>query len=553
MDKNKKRILITAIGAPPHGYKEVNWQFKGKEIPTPLPIIAIASVYKVDHILILGTKEALDEKRVHHQQLQQELKKYQLNEKISSLEIGALNSREEFWQAFEAVANNMLFKIEEVELYVDLTFGYRIQPMLIFLAAYFLNETAQNVKLKKVLYGMDKAQPPHILDMTELVYLLDWLKGVQMFVQGGSAKVLSNNFDKICGHEHKKVAHAFLEFTDAYAFNYIADIKQKAANFQKEYKNKYFRREVRNKFPIFELIHPYFLDFINSFIDDNEIEMQLKAAQRNFEDNAYSRAVLILREVYITFFMSALGLQGNDDRKKVEDVLINRIYFTFFNKDEQNKIPDSDKEKAQRVYEILNTVFGEELLNILYENWGGIREIRNTSGHIRNIQRGDKKEFYSKFDQLKAELNNYLQTTEKLLRKMQEKLPLTKERSELLKSFLQEELNLKNLFIIVNEGLHPILPKLKEQFGEHIHVEVLTAGNVELYAEKEIAQKCKTLAEKYHDHKIYLVPSGFPYLAVAAYNVLQQTLARHPIWLQYDRESGKYLEKNLDPRKLIKE
>ncbi|GEM_PF-3349629 len=109
------------------------------------------------------------------------------------------------------------------------------------------------------------------------------------------------------------------------------------------------------------------------------------------------------------------------------------------------------------------------------------------------------------------------------------------------------------LFIIVNEGLHPIVPALQDQFGRQITVEVLTRGNVPMDAEKIIAQKCRTLAEKYRDYQIYIVPSGFPYLAVAAYNVLQQTLARHPIWLQYDRESGKYLKKNLDPRKLLTE
>jgi len=109
------------------------------------------------------------------------------------------------------------------------------------LAAYFLNETVEPVELKKVYYGMDKAEPPRILNITELLYLLDWLKSVQMFTQGGSAKILADNISYICQKDFQDVAKSFREFADAYAFNYVSDLKQKAANFQKEYNNKNFR------------------------------------------------------------------------------------------------------------------------------------------------------------------------------------------------------------------------------------------------------------------------------------------------------------------------
>ncbi len=546
MDKNKKKILITAIGAPPHGYTEVNWQFKGKEIPTPLPIIAIASVYEVDHILILGTKEALDEKRVHHQQLQQELKKYQLDEKFSFLEIGALNSREEFWLAFETVAQNRLFKKEEVELYVDLTFGYRIQPMLIFLAAYFLNETAQNVKLKKLLYGMDKAQPPHILDMTELVYLLDWLKGVQMFVQGGSAKALMENIKEISKKHFPDVANSFEDFTDAYGFNYVSYLKEKANTFKKHFNNKKFIFYAKENYPVLSLIAPFINDFVKIFTIEDKLTMQLQTAKRNFEDNAYSRSIMILREAYITMLTKAFSYTRNKDRQKIERLLINRVFWYRTERKDKPDLSPKELYLAKETYKTLSDIFDEESISQFYDNWEQIREIRNGAGHIKNINKGNQIDF----SDLKKILADYLKKTENLFNYMRQFFPECQANKRKIEMLLKGELESK-LFIIVNEGLHPILPKLKEQFGEHIHVEVLTAGNVHLDAEKEIAQKCKTLAGKYHDHKIYLVPSGYPYLAVTAFTVLQQTLARYPIWLQYDRERGRYIEKNLDPRNLI--
>ncbi|HID38345.1 MAG TPA: hypothetical protein EYP36_02380 [Calditrichaeota bacterium] len=404
MEKGKK-LLLTAIGAPHNGYEEVNWTMqeeKKETINTPLPLVAIASQWKVDEILILGTPEALDEKRPHYRQLLRELERFALQDRFHPMEIGALNTRDEFWQAFKTIIDYPLFKQrEKVTLFVDLTFGYRIQPILIFLAAYFLNETVEPVELKKVYYGMDKAEPPRILNITELLYLLDWLKSVQMFTQGGSAKILADNISYICQKDFQDVAKSFREFADAYAFNYVSDLKQKAANFQKEYNNKNFRKNVRNEFPVFDLIHPYVNSFIKSFLDEDEVSMQLNAAKRNFEDEAYARAVIILREVYVTFFMTALNLTTNEERKDVEEILINRIYFSLFSKGDVKSVSETDKKEAQDHFQLLVRCFGQESLDRYYENWGGIRELRNNSGHIRKIDRGDKNNYYSKFESLK--------------------------------------------------------------------------------------------------------------------------------------------------------
>lgn len=552
--ENDKKVLISAIGI--NVYDEVTYHFQNKQFTTPLPLAVIAASFNVDEILILGTKEALDEERPHYEQLLGELNKYHLQEKFHPLEIGALNTREEFWQAFQTITAYPSFKRGALELFVDLTFGYRIQPMLIFLASYFLNETVPGVKIKKVFYGMNMAKPPHILDMTELVYLLDWLKSAQMFVQGGSAKSLVHNISQICGYEFQEVAASFSEFADAYAFNYVSDLKQKAANFQKEYGNKNFKRSIRSQFPVFELLNPFLARFINSFSTEDELAMQLGAAHRNFEDAAYSRSVIILREVYITFFMSILNLNNNDDRKRVEEVLINRVYFALFNEDEATSISETDKREAQETYRILVDFFGENMMREYYRNWGAIREMRNNSGHIRILARGEKKKYYTKFERLKEDLKKYLESSKNLFEQMDKKFNSDKDNANLFRKTLLEKLKdkaEKKLFVIVNEGVHPILPQLKAQFGGQINAEVLTSGNVDLDAETEIANKCMALAQKYHDYAIYLVPSGYPYMAVAAYNSLQQTLARHPVWLQFDRESGQYKEKNLDPRKLLDE
>ncbi|MHB2156388.1 hypothetical protein ACX8XN_18600 [Calditrichota bacterium GD2] len=107
------------------------------------------------------------------------------------------------------------------------------------------------------------------------------------------------------------------------------------------------------------------------------------------------------------------------------------------------------------------------------------------------------------------------------------------------------------LFVIVNEGIHPILPALRQKYGKNIKYKILTAGNVELDMEKTVAQQCKKIAEQYHDYQIFLVPGGYSYLSITAYSVFQQSMGRHPIWLQYDPGQNRYVEKDLSPRRLL--
>jgi len=107
------------------------------------------------------------------------------------------------------------------------------------------------------------------------------------------------------------------------------------------------------------------------------------------------------------------------------------------------------------------------------------------------------------------------------------------------------------LYLIVNEGVHPIVDDLKKQFGQNILCEVITSGNVTLQEEKNVAAKVKEIVEQNRDKQIVIVPSGLPYLITVVYNTVFQITSRHPLYLQLDRERSLYVEKNLDPRKLI--
>lgn len=107
------------------------------------------------------------------------------------------------------------------------------------------------------------------------------------------------------------------------------------------------------------------------------------------------------------------------------------------------------------------------------------------------------------------------------------------------------------IFVIANEGVHPLVEDLKRQYGPDIRYEVVTRGNIGLDCEKDIAKRVKEIVEAHRGEEFAVVPSGLPYIITVVYNTLLQITSRHPLYLQFDRDAERYIEKKLDPRKLL--
>ncbi len=107
------------------------------------------------------------------------------------------------------------------------------------------------------------------------------------------------------------------------------------------------------------------------------------------------------------------------------------------------------------------------------------------------------------------------------------------------------------LYLLANEGVHPIVEDLKKQYGKDIRYAVVTRGNVALNSEADIAKRVKEIVEANHGAEFVIVPSGLPYIVTVVYNTILQITSKHPVYLQLDRDAGRYIEKTLDPRKLM--
>lgn len=112
-----------------------------------------------------------------------------------------------------------------------------------------------------------------------------------------------------------------------------------------------------------------------------------------------------------------------------------------------------------------------------------------------------------------------------------------------------------NLILISNQGLRPLLPKLKKQFGEIIKPVTLSVGNVELsmnYAEY-IAKKAKDILfqNSDEDNVVYILWSGMPIYNAVVYNVAKEVTNKEPIFLIWNRETELYEEFNINARNLV--
>ena len=120
---------------------------------------------------------------------------------------------------------------------------------------------------------------------------------------------------------------------------------------------------------------------------------------------------------------------------------------------------------------------------------------------------------------------------------------------------LRKEKNKVNekLYVIVNQGLHPIEPKLKKQFGEKAEIIILTEGNLSFdkVKAKVIMQSLWKRLISYEDMDFYIIWSGLNVYNIMIFRLIEKMFNKNPILLLYNNKTKQYDEWDIDPRKLI--
>jgi CRISPR-associated DxTHG motif protein len=120
-------------------YQETTYQLGDKRCTTNLMPFAVHQFFEPERLFVAQTKEAND---AHGASLQAKCA-------YTPIEIPSGRTADELWQMFAMIVNAIP---ENAKLVIDITHGFRSQPIIALAIALYL-QTAKSIKVEKIIYG----------------------------------------------------------------------------------------------------------------------------------------------------------------------------------------------------------------------------------------------------------------------------------------------------------------------------------------------------------------------------------------------------------------
>lgn len=541
-----KTILISVIGNRPYNHTVYN--LSGKNYETDFFFIPLIEHFKPDQFYLLGTKDSIWDK------VDEAAEKNGFEYIKQEIPFG--KNDEELWKIFETIIS---LPLSECEIVFDITHGFRAIPFAAFLALIFFKSVRKDIQIKNVLYGNYEARDKEknlapVVELSSYLEMLDWIRAAQRFVDYGDGDLLINKLETENDNgQLDQWLEKLKDFTANLNLNFVSQISTVADELRKTETEGL--NVILKTIPTYRLLKNVINNRIGMFTDNvHDWQMQWRIADWYFKNHQYSQAIIVLRETINSFTCNFLGWNSKKmhDREKKASYL----HYYLVNYDNQKvltkKMNETDANEVKTKAEYLRSKISEEYFSKWMNLIDDITETRNQIGHglIRN---NNKNGFTDAREEIKI-IERLIKDSETVFNWLN---GLNDSRKDEIKKILKDIFKTgagykkKRVFIIVNEGIHPVTEDLKRQYGDDIKYEIVSTGNVELNDETKIAQKVKTIVIKYSGFEFYIVPSGLPYIITTVYNTILQVTSTHPVYLQFNRKTKKYEEKKLDPRKLI--
>ncbi|PIW70093.1 MAG: TIGR02221 family CRISPR-associated protein [Ignavibacteriales bacterium CG12_big_fil_rev_8_21_14_0_65_30_8] len=358
-------IAISFLGIG--NYQEVTYSDKnaGINIHTKYFTEALNHIYKPEKIYLVMTSDA---QQKHSAELE-------LKIKFEPILIPTGKSTDEIWEMFSLIAESIP---ENSELIIDITHGFRSQPMLALSIAIFLR-VVKSVKIKKIIYGAFEAKNEDniapIFNLTSFINLIDWSYATDMFIKHGSGNLLSSLLTNL----HEQVRIEQQQFTNLKTFGSLLEKltesltfirPQEVSRYGKELPAKlkkinYDIKQIQEVKPLQYLLEKIPRSFSSLVIEDENIfteagfKMQAEMIKYYLETQQYVQAITLSREFIVSLVCKHLGLKFTKraDRTASEDRL--NEWTSFHSKGFQL----------------------EEYPSKLADLWGKIRDARNDINH----------------------------------------------------------------------------------------------------------------------------------------------------------------------------
>ncbi|MCU7496195.1 MAG: TIGR02221 family CRISPR-associated protein [Ignavibacteria bacterium] len=167
---------------------------KSRYIKTEYFIVAAEEFFKPDEIILLLTQEAMEK---HIDILLPKIK----TSCVKQILIPAGKTEDELWSIFSLIAEQVN---DKESIIIDVTHGFRTQPMLVLAAAVFL-KVIKNISVEKIVYGAFEARDNEnyapVFDLTPFLRIIEWSSATEQFLNYGNTLQLSN----ILYSEHERL------------------------------------------------------------------------------------------------------------------------------------------------------------------------------------------------------------------------------------------------------------------------------------------------------------------------------------------------------------
>ncbi len=336
---------------------------------------------------------------IPYEGLEAVLQKMNLQAQIEGRNIKDGMNEEEIWDVFQTIFDSLE---EEDELYLDITHGFRLLPMLLLVLVNYA-KFLKGITIKNIVYGNFEARVNNeapIISLLPIVSLQDWTSAAANYLQNGRVTQLK----ELVGKELKPVLQNTEDPNmDARALgkyvNALERLTQSILNCRgKDIREAGSIRAIHNEanridsviippmVPVFNKIHQP----LTVFSPTESIENGFFAAQWCLGKQLYQQAITLLQETIVSLLCkeNALDLADKNQRKLVNSAFA----IAVDNIPEENwLVSENDAGRSANEKAIIKRLLQSPKITALAKVFKEITGIRNDFNHAGEDRGGARR------------------------------------------------------------------------------------------------------------------------------------------------------------------
>lgn len=363
-------ILLSVLGTG--DYKPTQYSFNGiLTQSSKFTVVALKQIFNPKQIFVVMTDKA---KETHGLELMQVCE-------IQEIHIPDGKNQEELWDMFQKIIDKIP---ENEELILDVTHGFRSQPMILLAIVIYL-QTIKNIKIKHILYGAfdvkDENGNSQFFDLTLFLELIEWSFATKLFIDKGIISPIASLLVHIHQQAYKNQSEylpkglknlgnnlQLLEIAfNSIRFNDIIYFSKNTKSIIEDGKAVNDIENLKTASPfknLIQKIHDQILPFAvaNYQSIDSLISSKLEIIHYYLKVGLYQQAVTLSRELLVTLVCKLKGFEWIKERETAEKYINEQLCL--------------DNENL-RLKQNKNIIEHLELIEI----WRDLSEIRNDINH----------------------------------------------------------------------------------------------------------------------------------------------------------------------------